>query len=94
MLVTHLKLVNSAGLIQTDKETEFDFRKRCFLEIYPEDGMQGIEILFCVDHYSGLRHQDMQFIALARKAENEGAEELKKFVNGFAQDPAIPYLKN
>ena len=92
MLKNHLDLAKAMGLIQDPTESEYDFRKRVFIEVYPEDGLQAIEILFCVESYSDLRQKDMIFITMAREMSVKGEEGLRKFLKGFASnDPSIPY---
>ena len=68
--------------------------KRVFVELYPEDALEAIEILFNVEKYSDLNQRDMIYIPMARDCFNEGVDGLWKFVDGFRDnDPAIPYQK-
>lgn len=91
MLKRHIDLANTLGLKQGIDESEFDFRKRLFLEVYPEDAMEAIEILFCIESFSQLMQSDYFYVPMARDAYNSGKLGFQKFLNGFGVDPAIRY---
>lgn len=94
MLKHHIEIADFFKLKQQPNETEYDFRKKVFVKLFPEDAIEAIEMLFCVEHYTQLHERDTIFIVIARKSyDQEGEKGLWKFVNGFSVDPAKPYIK-
>lgn len=91
MLKRHIELANTLGLKQGENEGEFDFRKRLFTEVYQEDAMEAMEILFCIEDYRELMQSDRSYILMARDAYNSGKLGFQKFLKGFGIDPAMRY---
>jgi len=94
MLQHHIKIAEYLGVKQEPGQSEYDFRKKAFIKMFPEDALEAIEMLFCVKHHTELHDRDRMLIVAAREAYTQAGEKgLWKFVNGFGVDPAKPYMR-